>query len=431
MKQNKYFRKIIMLILIGMTAPPLVFWVLFMRTPSVTPENVRQIIATSKEDAVLIDVRPKSEFGKTSLKHAVNIPWNTISSESQESWGEMLRNKKHVFIICRSGVLSALATKKMHRIGYTQALNVQGGIDAWLARGKRTRNIETIRVKTPHGETDAVPFIHSTIFEQAVICVAAFGLKPIYEIISLVLAILLWKKREPDFAALRRSMIAFFIGENACALNFIFFNEQSNLMEFLHTYGMLVCFGFAGYALLKAVDIRIIKFSGREDKCAILPLCKKCYKYQDVSCNLRILSLFAIPAMAIVACMPLTAELGSYFYVTKVFGDDVIFGHSMIQEIFEVRLYPLVTLFFFVLSFLILYFRKEKGIETSKKLFAIGLGPLGFSLMRFLCFWGYSGNPLWAEAWEEISEFLFIALILCIILQARKVHIRTKIRTGR
>jgi len=297
-------------------------------------------------------------------------------------------------------------------------------MDAWLNSGKRSRNIESMRVKTPFGETDAVPRFRSTLFEQAVICAAAFFLKPLYEIIALVLVLWLWKNREPDIAALRRSMTAFFIGENACAVNFLFFNEQSDLLEFFHTYGMLVCFGFAGYALLKAIDIRIIKFSNKKDRCALLQLCKQCYKYQDVACNLRVLSLFAILACIVAALMPLTAELESYYYVTEIFGDDVIFGHSILQEVFEVRLYPLATLFFFVLSFSVLYFRKEKGIETSKVLFAIGLGPLCFSLMRFLCFWGYSGNPLWAEAWEEITEFLFVGLVLCIILRVRKVSYR-------
>ncbi len=194
MKQNKYFHKIITLILIGMITPPLVFWIFFMRTPSVTPEKARQILAVSKDDAVLIDVRSKAEFEKISLKDAVNIPWNTISSESRKSWGEMLRNKKHLFLLCRSGVLSALAAKKLRQSGYTQALNVQGGMDAWFNSGKRSQNVEIMRVKTPFGETDAVPRFQATLFEQAIICVAAFFLKPLYEIIALVLVMALEKQ---------------------------------------------------------------------------------------------------------------------------------------------------------------------------------------------------------------------------------------------
>ncbi len=80
----------------------------------------------------------------------------------------------------------------------------------------------------------------------------------------------------------------------------------------------------------------------------------------------------------------------------------------------------MAALVFFVLSFLVLLTRKEEGVAVSKNLFAVGLGPFSFSLMRFLCFWGYSRNPLWAEAWEEITEFLFVGLVLCILLQVRK-----------
>ncbi len=232
MKRNKYFCKIITLILVGMIAPPLIFWALFMRTPSITPEKAKQILAASKEDALLIDVRSKAEFEKISLKDAVNIPWNAISSESRQSLGEKLRNKKHLFLLCRSGVLSALAAKKLRQIGYTQALNVQGGMDSWLNSGKRSQNVEIMRVKTPFGETDAVPRFQATLFEQAIICAAAFFLKPLYEIIALVLVLWLWKSREQDIAALRRSLTAFSLRENVRALTLRSWSEESGLREF-------------------------------------------------------------------------------------------------------------------------------------------------------------------------------------------------------
>ncbi|MCP4350873.1 MAG: rhodanese-like domain-containing protein [Desulfobacterales bacterium] len=412
MKKNKYFYIVSILISVGMIFP-VVSWLLFLGVPSVTPAKVRQSMA---EEAILIDVRPESEYRELSLKQAVNVPLDKISHEQKQSWKGMLNGKKHILLICDSGIMGALATKKMHQLGYKQALNVQGGFDAWLASAEFGSDSEIIIVKTPEGEKEAVRRREYTIFEQAVICNAAFFLKPLYEIISLILAIMLWKNTEPELAALRRAMIAFFLGENACAANYLFFGEQSILMEFFHMYGMLVCFSLAGFALMKAIDIRIVKFSEKEAKCALLPLCKKCYKYQDVSCNIRMLFLFIIPATAMLGFMPLTAELGSYFYVSRIFGDDVVFGHSIILQLFEIRLCPLAALIFLVLSFIVLYYQKEKGIETSKILFAVGLGPLCFSLMRFLLYWGYSENPLWADSWEELTEFLFIAFVLWIII---------------
>lgn len=415
-----------MLILIGMVAPPVLFWLLFLRTPSVMPEAVREVIAASNEDVLLIDVRPKSEYEEFSLKGSVNIPADIISSQPQGSWREMLKEKKHVFVICNCGISSALATDQLHDLGFTGALNVAGGLDAWRAVGKQIRKFDVIRVKTRQGEADAVPRIEFTLLEQMAICVSAFGIKPLYELISLILVIWLWRRDEPDLAALRRAMLAFFIGENACAANYLFFNEQSVLMEFFHIYGMLVCFGLAGYALMRAADIRVMKFSEPDEKCALLPLCKRCYKYRNVPCNLRMLFLFFIPAAAVITFMPLTAELGSYFYVGSVFDSEVIFGHTLIQQVIEIRLCPLISLLFFVLSYVMLLFRKEKGFESSKVFFAAGLGPLGFGLMRFVTFWGYSENPLWAEVWEEISEFLFVTGVFWIILRAKLTSISHK-----
>jgi len=39
--------------------------------------------------------------------------------------------------------------------------------------------------------------------------------------------------------------------------------------------------------------------------------------------------------------------------------------------------------------------------------------------MRFISFWGYGEHPLWADVWEEITEFLFIVVIFRIALLVR------------
>ncbi|MCP4695109.1 MAG: rhodanese-like domain-containing protein [Desulfobacterales bacterium] len=403
-----------------MILPPVAFWAVFLRTPSISPGKAKQLIADWKEEVILVDVTTPSRYEKLHLKGAVNIPLDEISSRPRGAWTGMLKGKKHILLICPSGLLSAFATDKLRELGFDNALNVEGGMDAWRAGGKRGRGDEIILVMTPLGEMDAAPQLQFTLLEQITVCVAAFGLKPLYTIFSLSLA-LVWlrKKKEADLVALRRSMLAFFFGENACAVNFLFFNEQSLLAEYLHDYGMLVCFSFAMYALMKAMDARIIKFTDPKAKCALLPHCEKCYKYQDIGCQMRELFLFAIPATAIIALMPLTAEIGGYFHVGDVFGDNVVFGHTALQQYIEVRLCPLAALLFFAASFIILFRREEKGIGASKVYYAAGLGALGFSLMRLLTYWGYSANPIWADSWEEITEFLFIVSVLWIILRRR------------
>ncbi len=426
MKAFTSFRIVCALIIVGILALPIIYGVHVMRVPSLDPEEAKELIAADGEEVLLIDVRSKEEYTRFSLKDAVHISVDAISSEMQEPLREMLRNKKYIFVLCNLGYKGATATAVLQRLGYTQTYNIKGGLDAWLAGGKLGSREEDIVVRTPSGDANGVPRLKFTLFEQALICVAAYAVKPLYEVLSLTLIIMLWKSKEADLIPLRRAMIAFFLGENACAVNYLFFNEQSMLLEFLHIYGMLVCFGLASYAFMEAMDIRVFHITDKEKRCAILPLCKMCYKHYAISCNLRLLFLFTVPAMAVIACVPLSARLGSYFYVGNVFGTDVVFGHHLFQQILEVRLSPMVSLIFFAISFFMFIKNKEDGLEGAKVFLAAGLGPLGFSLMRFVAFWAFAYNPLWAEAWEEITEFIFIAFAFWIVLRTR----RTKIIAG-
>jgi hypothetical protein len=295
-------------------------------------------------------------------------------------------------------------------------------MDAWLSHHEKGTKLPVARVRTEQGIREGVKRVDFSLFEQVVICGAGFFIKPVYELISLLLIILLWKSRDPDLTALRHSMIAFFIGENACTANYLFYNHRSLLMEYLHMYGMLVCFGLAFYALMRSADIRVFHFSELKTRCTLLPLCIKCYKYQEVSCNLRLIFLFVIPAVAVLAFMPLTAVLGSHFVAGNIFGEEVVFGQSRIYQLLEVRIWPITALIFFLPAFIVLLVKKEQGMQVSKILFAAGLGPLGFSFMRFLTYWGYAENPLWADTWEEVTEFLFISFLLWIIVRIRMVQ---------
>jgi hypothetical protein len=42
-------------------------------------------------------------------------------------------------------------------------------------------------------------------------------------------------------------------------------------------------------------------------------------------------------------------------------------------------------------------------------------------MMRFIVFWSFSDNILWAEVWEEITEFLFI-LSIVVLLNIRRIR---------
>ncbi len=415
MKLSSHIALMTVLILCGLLVPPAIYAVIFLQAPSIAPENARNIIGNANEKSILIDVRPAREFNSFHLAEAINIPLDTIRADDELSWQNRLKNREHIFLICNMGFLSTKATENLHRLGFQNAKNIEGGMDAWLAGGKRDPARKPVLVRTPDGVGPGVSKLEFSLFEQAMISFAAFGIKPLYELISLVLIIILLKSRTTDAVALKWSMIAFFLGENACAVNFLFFDEQSMLMEYWHNYGMLVCFGLASYAFMVMLDTRVIGFTDKKEKCILLANCRQCYKYQPVPCNLRLMFLYLIPAAVIIAGIPLSGDLGSYFYLGDIFGSDVLFGHFFYQQIIEYRFCPLLSIVFLAISIFYLFKYREKALPVAKIYFAAALGPLFFGLLRFIMFEAYESNPLWAEAWEEITEFIFIGFILWMV----------------
>lgn len=268
------------------------------------------------------------------------------------------------------------------------------------------------------GETIPVPMVYS-IAQQVSLVVAGFVLKPLYQIISLIVIIMFWEKKEKELKILTFALIAFLIGENACAFNYLMFHEQSLFMEYLHSYGMAVCFGLAVYAVMETFDRRMLYFSDPSRPCTLLSTCGRCYKYTDTDCTLRKLFLFVVPATLILTALPLTATLGGRQFSGLIFGNTTVLGHRLSYQLLEVRFYPLMAIPFLIASFAALVVKKEKGFHLAKVFFAMGIGPLAFSLLRFFFYWGYADQPLWADVWEEVTEFLFIAFVLWISLRIR------------
>lgn len=257
------------------------------------------------------------------------------------------------------------------------------------------------------------------IWEQYILFIAAFIVKPLYMALSLAVAFMLRRSEEPELRAIRWGMVLFFLGELACAGNYLLFRDQSLLMEYGHDYGMVSAFAFFVYALMETLDARILHYSDTEKRCALLPLCGGCYKQREMSCTLWTLFLYLLPALAAMEAMPLTAPIGSRFFAGPIFGERVIFGHPPFSQTIEVRFFPAVAAFFLLLSWGVLLLRREHGFAAAKALVAVGLGPLVFSLMRFLCYWGYAEHPLWADVWEELTELMFVIIILRIVLLVR------------
>ena len=403
------------IILIVGLVPLILYWFFYGHVPAVTPTRAKHLLRMPNSSAILVDVRSSDDFDSRHIDGARNWPLTEILGiDSADEVPEQFRDKTLLFL-CRVGATSQFATGHLVGAGLEEVFNVRGGTQEWIASVSSPKGDVFDRWITQSGRIVELPFRRSPVYEQLLLVICGFPVKIGYTLLSLALVIILWRRKSPDLAALRWSMIFFFIGENCCAINYSLFADKSYLFEYLHGFGMLLSFCFATYAVIEGMDRRILMLSDPDRKCAALGLCTRCIKYEDVPCGLRRTFLVIIPALIIITFMPLCADWHQTSYNTMIFGTFFNYSHRFIYQVFE-RLYcPIASMALLTLSLLILMFRKDDPLPTAKIFFAAGMGPLGFGTFRTILAGIYSDNMIWFNLWEETTELLFVAGV-CFIL---------------
>lgn len=98
--------------------------------------NVPQVDASEASDLIaagirLVDVREVEEWAVSRIPGAELKPMSTI----REWWTELPSDEQIVFH-CRTGARSAMVVAALtEQAGFTQAVNLTGGIEAWAAHG--------------------------------------------------------------------------------------------------------------------------------------------------------------------------------------------------------------------------------------------------------------------------------------------------------
>lgn len=269
-----------------------------------------------------------------------------------------------------------------------------------------------------------------TMTEQWLAMAIAVAIKPLYLLIALGTVIWLWRQRAADLVALRWGLLVFWLGEMACAANYLFFGGESDLWEFLHNYGMAVGFSFTAFAMLEGVDLRILKYSTPKERCAALPLCQACIKYADTPCKLRQLFGVMLPALFCVAALPLSATLQVTAYHASVLGSMCVFAQPMSCQLFECRYCPLLAMGLLAASWLVLQFKRENPVGLAKILLAAAFGPMSFGLLRLFLFATFRDNLIWFDVWEEITELIFTAATAYLLWIFRRSLFKKPARPG-
>jgi len=253
-----------------------------------------------------------------------------------------------------------------------------------------------------------LPHRESPALEEWTAVLTGFVVKPLYMTLSLLLVVVLWRERSLDLITLRWAMIWFFVGEAFCAGNYLIYSEGSLLFEFLHSYGMVLCFGLTVFALLEGIDLRFVKYSDPKARCAALSLCHRCIKHADVPCGLQRTFLLMIPAVMVLCLMPFCARLVHVSYNTRIWGTFYNYSHPVAYQVFEVRYLPAAAVLLLGVSWFVLIFKRGEAVWWSKVFFSAGSGALGFAFFRLMLLQTYRDDLVWFAAWEELTELLFV-----------------------
>ena len=384
--------------------PFLIYWLQIGRAPGVSVDEARKLLARTNSSVVLVDLREPGAFSAHHAAGAVSLPYQDIFAVPDYVRIPSELKGRKLLLICSTGYRSSLAVQVLNQVKGVEAVSVTGGMQAWDA--------------IPPGQASATRRL--SVVEQWLVVAIAFGVKPAYTLISLIMIIWLWRRQAPDLVALRWGLIAFWLGENACAINYMVFHGYSNFWEFLHNLGMAVCFSFVTYAVLEGVDRRLIKYSAAKDRCAALSLCRACIKYADVPCGLRRVFTMLIPATIAVALMPLTTVLKTGAFDTTILGSSVHYSETLADQLFEIRYCPYLAVLLLTASWLVLLFKRQEAVPLAKILFAAAMGPVGFGFMRLFLTAAYHENLVWYNAWEEITELLFVVAVAFILFVFRQ-----------
>ena len=103
-------------------------------------------LCQQRDDVGLIDVRTPAEYRESHLEIARNVPLDRLDPvtlmRTRNGAGEPL------YFICQSGGRGRQACEKFHKAGFTNVVNVEGGMTACLevglpvVRGKKTLSLE-------------------------------------------------------------------------------------------------------------------------------------------------------------------------------------------------------------------------------------------------------------------------------------------------
>jgi glyoxylase-like metal-dependent hydrolase (beta-lactamase superfamily II)/rhodanese-related sulfurtransferase len=95
-------------------------------------EELKSHIERGTHDLLLLDVRAREAFRAERLHGARNIPRGELELRADR---ELPDPTQRILTVCQFGKVSILAAHTLRAMGYTRAIALDGGLDAWIKAG--------------------------------------------------------------------------------------------------------------------------------------------------------------------------------------------------------------------------------------------------------------------------------------------------------
>lgn len=83
----------------------------------------------NRDEAVVVDLRSKAEFGKGHIVGSLNLP---LEQFQKDGVAELEKHKaKPIILVCGTGMQSGAAAMTLRKAGYGDVHRLAGGIPAW------------------------------------------------------------------------------------------------------------------------------------------------------------------------------------------------------------------------------------------------------------------------------------------------------------
>lgn len=92
-------------------------------------KNVLEISKMLNDESIkpiILDVREKWEYDICHIENSVHIPMGQITERKDD-----LNNNDMIIVVCHHGIRSRMVAKYLDANGFTNVINLSGGVDAW------------------------------------------------------------------------------------------------------------------------------------------------------------------------------------------------------------------------------------------------------------------------------------------------------------